>query len=462
MTSPKFFFTGFLLFILNVTWSQEISLETDSLLLLPTDSLHEEFYVVAPAIEYFPADDTPELIQDRLSCINSDIPLSYNRMVQGFIDYFTIRDREYTKAVLRKKDIYFPIFERYLKQYGLPDELKYLSIIESGLSPGAISRARAVGLWQFMSSTGRQYGLQSSWYWDDRMDPEKSTEAACRYLSDLYKIFHDWPLALAAYNAGPGNVLKARRRAGYKNDFWQIFPHLPRETRSYVPQFIAIVYAMKYAEYHNFHEPNPEMVITHDTLMVKSFLNLETFSALTGTCTGDIRQLNPQLRANAIPDNGKQHILRIPAASKAILNNNRVAILDSSARSGRNQFAEIQKKMEEKQYIYYRVRSGNTLGTIAMRNGVKVDDLKNWNGLSGNTIHPGQMLKIFTSARPASTSTSVAKISTTKGSSVYVVQPGDTLWDIAKKYNGISIESIKSKNGLTHNRIKPGQKLIIQ
>jgi membrane-bound lytic murein transglycosylase D len=216
--------------------------------------------------------------------------------------------------------------------------------------------------------------------------------------------------------------------------------------------------------FHNFHVPNPEMVITHDTLMVKSFLNLETFSALTGTCTGDIRQLNPQLRANAIPDNGKQHILRIPAASKAILNNNRVAILDSSARSGRNQFAEIQKKMEEKQYIYYRVRSGNTLGTIAMRNGVKVDDLKNWNGLSGNTIHPGQMLKIFTSARPASTSTStsVAKISTTKGSSVYVVQPGDTLWDIAKKYNGISIESIKSKNGLTHNRIKPGQKLIIQ
>jgi membrane-bound lytic murein transglycosylase D len=462
MTKRKILFHGALLFVLNISWSQELKFETDSLVIMSPDSLQEEFYVVAPAIEYVPADDSPELIQDRLSCIQSTIPLTYDRMVQGFIDYFTIRGREYTKSAIRKKDIYFPIFERYLKEYGLPDELKYLSIIESGLSPEAISRARAVGLWQFMSTTGKQYGLQSSWYWDDRMDPEKSTQAACRYLADLYNIFHDWPMALAAYNAGPGNVLKARRKAGYKNDFWQIYPYLPKETRSYVPQFIAIIYAMKYANYHNFYEPNPEQIISYDTLVVKTFLNLETYSSLTGACIGDLRQLNPQLRTNAIPDNGKEHVLRIPSASKFILNNNRTAILDSAARTGREQFAEIQKKMEEVQYIYYRVRPGNTLGSIALRNGVKVQELKSWNGLSGNMIHPGQMLKIFTSGRSVQVASRPAKIDSGTNSAVYVVQPGDTLWDIAKKFNGISIESIKNKNGLTHNQIKPGQKLIIQ
>ena len=152
--------------------------------------------------EFIPPSETPELVADRLSCIQQKVPLTYNNRIHAFIDYFTIKDREYTRMVMRRRDQYFPLFEKYLEKYNLPEELKYLSIVESGLNPKAVSRARAVGLWQFMSSTGRYFGLHNDWYVDDRMDPEKSTEAACKYLSQLYNMFHDWELVLAAYNSG--------------------------------------------------------------------------------------------------------------------------------------------------------------------------------------------------------------------------------------------------------------------
>ena len=433
----------------------------------PTDSLHREFYTTVPDIEFIPADESPELIADRIDCITSDFPLTYNKSVQAFIDYFTIRDREYTKAMLRKKDLFFPMFEKYLSQYGLPQDLKYLSIIESGLNPSAVSRASAVGLWQFMSSTGKHYGLHNNWYWDDRMDPERSTEAACRYLAELYRIFKDWPLALAAYNSGPGTVLKANRRSGYKNDFWLIYPYLPRETKAYVPQFIAIIYAMKYADHHNLHQPHPEKPIAYDTIQVSSFLNLETFSKLTGTCSEDLRQLNPQLKAKAVPANGKVHHLRIPVKSKEELVRNRAFILDSAGRAGKEEFEQVAKKMEEKQYLYHKVKSGSSLGQIASRYRVKVQDLRAWNNLRGNTIHPGQMLRVYyTSNTPAAAVAASRKATapavTSKQGNVYVVQPGDTLWDIAKKFDGLTIEKIKEANGLKANRIEPGQRLVIR
>ena len=170
------------------------------------------FYQLPTEVEYIPGDDNPAIIEEKLRCIQKTIPLTYNERIHGFINYFTVRDREYTRMVATRENIYFPLFEKYLAKYGLPDELKYLAIIESGLNPKAVSRARAVGLWQFMSATGRHYGLQHDWYIDDRMDPEKSTDAACRYLRDLYGMFKNWELALASYNAGPGNVKKAIRR----------------------------------------------------------------------------------------------------------------------------------------------------------------------------------------------------------------------------------------------------------
>src|SRR5882672_3605628 len=259
----------------------------DSLVL--KDTVKSELVGLPSDLDFIPADETPELIADRLGCLQQTIELSSNSKVHAFIDYFTVRDRDYTKMVLRRKDLYFPLFEKKLKQYNLPDELKYLSIIESALNPRAYSSAHAVGLWQFMSGTSRYLGLHNDWSIDERMDPEKATDAACRYLSQLYSIFGDWHLALAAYNSGPGTVRWAIRRSGYKRSFWEVYNFLPRETRSYVPQFIAIIYAINYSAEHNLYEGTREEILPHDTLVVSKFFHFDTFSKLTGTCAEDLQ-----------------------------------------------------------------------------------------------------------------------------------------------------------------------------
>ena len=285
-------------------------------LLFKEDTADFVYFAIPAELEYVPGDDDPELIRDRLTCIEQTIPLVYNERIHAFINYFTVKDREYTRLMVRRKNLYFPLFEKYLAKYGLPDELKYLSIIESGLNPRAISRARAVGLWQFMSATGRYYGLNNDWYIDDRMDPEKATEAACRYLRDLYRMFNDWELALAAYNTGPGNVKRAIRRSGYQRSFWEIYPNLPRETRSYVPQFVAIIYAMNYLDEHNFLVDGEEMLPTYDTIQVSKFLHFETFATLTGACLEDLQRLNPSIQRNAIPETSKVYTLYVPQEAK--------------------------------------------------------------------------------------------------------------------------------------------------
>lgn len=367
---------------------------------LAIDSLSDPSWFALPMeYEYIPAEETPELVIDRLACLQQTIPLPYNSNIHGFINFFTIRNRDYTRLMLRRKDLYFPLFESKLAKYNLPQELKYLSIIESGLNPRAVSRASAVGLWQFMSYTGRYFDLHNDWYFDDRMDPEKSTEAACRYLSQLYKMFHNWELALAAYNSGPGTVKRAIRRSGYKKTFWEIYNYLPRETRSYVPQFVAIIYAMNYAEEHNMIEPALERVIPHDTLIVRKFLHLDAFAKLTGTCTEELLQLNPSVRHNAIPENGKKFILKLPSGAKAELEKNRTAILDAASKSGRKQFETLAKNEIGDTYgrelVIYSVKYGDALGLIAQRYRVRIDDLRKWNKLKGNMIRTGQRLNIW-------------------------------------------------------------------
>jgi membrane-bound lytic murein transglycosylase D len=442
--------------------------EAEEEIMFKEDTADYVFYAVPAALEYVPGDDDPAVFADRLSCISKNIPLVYNDKVHAFINYFTVKDREYTRLMMRRKNLYFPIFEKYLQKYGLPDELKYLSIIESGLNPRATSRVRAVGLWQFMSATGRYYGLNNDWYVDERMDPEKATDAACRYLKDLHRMFKNWELALAAYNTGPGNVKRAIRRSGYKKSFWEIYPHLPRETRSYVPQFVAIIYTMNHLDEHNFIYEGEEMLVRHDTLNVKKFVHFETLAELTNSCLEDFQKLNPAIQRNAVPETGKTQVIRIPEDAKFNLELNRVAILDSASKVGRKELEALAKQMAGNTYgrdrLVYKVRSGDVLGSIAIRHGVKVNDLMKWNNLRSNVIRSGQRLTIW--VKPSVRSSSVASAKRSEpvnltGSKTYTVQPGDTLWDITKKFDGLTIEKIKTLNNLSGNKIHAGQKLIV-
>lgn len=433
------------------------------------DTADYVFYYLPADLEYIPGDDDPAILEDRLNCLEKTIPLVYNDKIHAFINYFTVKDREYTRMMMRRKNLYFPLFEKYLAKYKLPDELKYLSIIESGLNPRAVSRARAVGLWQFMSATGKYYGLHNNWYIDDRMDPEKATDAACRYLRDLHRMFKDWELALAAYNTGPGNVRRAIRRSGYKKSFWEIYPNLPRETRSYVPQFVAIIYAMSHLDEHNFFDEGEEMLVRSDTLHVKNFVNFETLASLTGSCLEDLQRLNPSIQRNAIPVTDRTYIMRIPVTAKEHLESNRLAILDSASKVGKKELELLAKTMHGTTYgrdrVVYKVRGGDVLGSIAIRHRVRVADIKKWNNLRSDVIRTGQRLNIWAQASTKSTVTASAKISTTvtglQGMKTYTVQPGDTLWDISKKFNGLTIEKIKMLNNLNNSKIQPGQKLII-
>ncbi len=449
--------------------------EAEEEILFKEDTSDYVFFALPRELEYIPGDDDPLIIGDRLSCIEQRIPLVYNDKIHAFINYFTVRDREYTRLMMRRKNLYFPLFEKYLAKYDLPDELKYLAIIESGLNPKAISRARAVGLWQFMSATGRYYGLNNNWYIDERMDPEKATDAACRYLRDLHRMFNDWELALAAYNTGPGNVRKAIRRSGNKKSFWEIYPFLPRETRSYVPQFVAMIYTMNHLEEHNFFDEGEEMLVRSDTLHVRKFVNFETLASLTGTCVEDLQKLNPSVQHNAIPDMEKTWVMRIPVTAKEQLTDNRVAILDSASRTGRKELEVLAKAMQGGTYgrerIVYKVRSGDVLGSIAMRHKVKVSEIKQWNNLRSDVIRSGQRLNIWVKGDPAlavakktsTTAPPVATIATTnvQGQKTYTVQPGDTLWDISRKFDGLTIEKIKSLNKLPDNKIRAGQMLVV-
>lgn len=436
-------------------------------MLYKTDTTDYVYYALPTDLEYIPGDDHPAIIEDRLRCLEKNMPLHYNDKVHAFINYFTIRDREYTKMVMRRKNLYFPLFEKYLAKYNLPDELKYLSIIESGLNPRAVSRARAVGLWQFMSATGKYYGLSNDRYIDERMDPEKSTDAACRYLRDLYGMFKDWELALAAYNTGPGNVRKAIRRSGYRNSFWDIYKYLPRETRAYVPQFVAMIYTMNYLDDHNFIESGEELLVVADTLHVKNHLHFETFASLTGTCLEDLQKLNPSILHAAVPVSGKPFVIKVPATAKERLFADRVAILDSAANAGRKELDVIARAyaaQQEEKRVVYKVRRGDVLGSIAIKHKVSVAQIKKWNNLgSSNMIREGQLLKIYTkgSAPASATVASNTQRQPLNGKQTYTVQPGDTLWTISRKFDGLTIEKIKSLNNLEDNKIQPGQKLVL-
>ena len=428
------------------------------------DSTHQRY-------DYIPDANYAE-IADRMSCLNTEIPLTFNKTVKSFIDFFSIRNRDYTRGVLEKKDYYFSIIEPYLKKYDLPDDLKYLAIVESGLVPRAQSRAGAVGLWQFMPSTGRSYGLSNSWYIDDRMDPNQATDAACRYLKSLYNTFGRWDLAIAAYNCGPGNVRKAIRRSGYKKDFWQIYRYLPRETRSYIPQFIAINYVLNYAEEHNLFPNQKSSLALSDTIIVSQYLHLATFAHFTDIALEELLDLNPSIKRGVIPEGVRSFSLRVPADRKLYINAQRVFLYDTANKVGKEELEYLARRMTESTYgrtkNIYRVRSGDNLGSIARHYAVRVSDIQKWNHLSSTLIRTGQNLAIWTLPSYTKSNQKVyvvanqnQKLSSVITGTTYQVRRGDSLWSISKNSN-VSVATIKKINKLNSNTIYPGQNLIIR
>jgi membrane-bound lytic murein transglycosylase D len=413
--------------------------------------------------------DVPDdLIADRLSCLEKEIKLTYNKKIRGFIDYFTVKNRNYVMVMERRRNVYFPIFEEALKRNNMPDELKYLSIVESGLNPKAYSRAGASGLWQFMPPTGRMYGLHQDQFIDERMDPYQSTEAACKYLRELYNIFHDWEMALASYNCGPGNVRRAIRKSGYKDGFWQIYNYLPAETRGYVPQFVAVVYAMNHLADHNIYTDSLEYPIAFDTIRVNQYVNLDALCSNLTISKDDFQKLNPALKKNIVPDN-LNYAIRIPSDKLEMFTLNRASIMDSCKVKAED--ITIAMKAPDntgstgKNKTIYVVKRGDVLGKIADRNHVSLSNLRKWNNIRGNTIRSGQRLVIYKNGGASSDNTKkLAKVSAAKAKTlphVHYVQPGDTLWTISRKYNGISVEKIKKLNHLKGNEIKPGMKLVL-
>ena len=352
--------------------------------------------------------DYPDSVYiERLSGMNTLINLPFNSVVRNYITTYTQRKRAQVEVMLGLADYYFPLFEEILDLYQLPLELKILPVIESALNPRAVSRVGATGLWQFMYSTGKRYNLQIDSYVDQRRDPLAATHAAARYLRDLYGLYGDWTLVIAAYNCGPGNVNKAIRRAGGKRSYWDIYYYLPRETRGYVPAFIAANYAMRFADQHGIRPRNMEMPKTTDTVVVQGKMHLEQVARVLGLPLQQIRDLNPQYKHDMLTmDSGNP--LRLPAerVGEFIDRQDEIRTFKDSIYLNPKRIQEIAKISGDPFYIpriagkgnvvKYRVRQGDVLGSIASRYHVTVQQLRAWNGISGSKIRIGQTLLIYT------------------------------------------------------------------
>lgn len=345
---------------------------------------------------------TDSVYKARLQALPCVIELPYNERVRAFILRYVKHSPKQVARMMRMSEYYFPIFEEILGKYGLPYELKYLPIIESALNPIARSYVGAAGLWQFMPATGKLFGLEINSLVDERMDPLKSTEAACRFLSSMYSVYHDWNLVIAAYNCGSGNVNKAIRRAGGKRDFWSIYPYLPRETRNYVPIFIAANYAMNYGEAHGICKAPVEKAMLTDTIRTNQRMHLQQVSDKLGIKMDELRRLNPQYSKDILPG-GSNYTLVLPSEKVGMyidlqdtilvykadsLINNRRAEIDLAKVTG------IHGGYRVNGVTYYTIKRGDTLGGIAKKFHCSVKQLKKWNGLKNDNIREGKKLKI--------------------------------------------------------------------
>ena len=335
---------------------------------------------------------------DRLKRIPAIIEMPYNDIVRKFIDMYATRLRQKVAFMLSANNFYMPIFEEALDLYDLPLELKYLPVIESALNPMAVSPQGATGLWQFMLRTGQVYGLKVNSLVDERRDPIKSTRAAARYLKDLYDIYNDWNLVLAAYNCGPGTINKAIRRAGGEKDFWKIYDYLPKETRGYVPAFIAANYIMTYYCEHYISPMEMRMPESTDTIHISRPLNLNQVAEVCKINIDELRALNPEFRKDIVPGNEKPYALRLPTkmVSSFIDAEDSVYAYKADTYLTRRATVEVKsaKGSGSGKAVYHRIRNGETLGGIAARYGVSVKQLRRLNGIKGSNIRAGKSLRI--------------------------------------------------------------------
>jgi len=414
-----------------------------------------------------------DTLKARLAKLNQKTPfnVAYNPSLENVIKSFLTRKRALMRRMLTVSQFYFPLFEQQLDNHDIPLEMKYLSIVESALNPRARSRVGATGLWQFMYATGKMYKLDVNSYVDERSDPIKSTEAACKYLAKLYEIFGDWDLALAAYNSGPGNVNKAIRRSGGYKNYWNIRRNLPRETAGYVPAFLATMYLFEYAEEHGLKGTKVDRpYFETDTIHVKSLITFDQISELVGISIEDLKVLNPSYKLNVIPYvDGKEYSLRLPRRElgKFVANEAQIyAYVEKELASKESPLPQLVKQAEADR-IRYKVRSGDFLGRIAERYGVGVSQIKQWNGLRSNNLRVGQRLTIYprnrgkaiAASQPTASAQSSNGQSIPTGAKVHTVQSGDSLWTISRKYPGISVENLREWNGISGSKLQPGTKL---
>lgn len=420
----------------------------DTLCLIQKDTLEIKSIEVKKHISNH-NDTLTAIYKARLSVLNDKTPmdLNYNDKVDPFIHDYLNKNKALISKMLATKALYFPLFEEHLDKYSLPLELKYLAIVESALNPKAKSGSGATGLWQFMYLTGKEYGLNVTSYIDDRQDPLKSTQAACEYFLKLYELFGDWNLVLAAYNGGPGYLQRKINNTG-SYDFWDLHPYLRKETRNYIPTFIAVNYAMNYANEHNiFADTNRLQVSKTDTITIKKQVSLDVLSELICVDKETINYLNPSYKNQIFPI---KSTLILPTLSVEDFLNNEISNYN---------FIELVEKKEiliDEERIVHVIRSGDYLGKIAKEYNVRVFELKKWNNLRSTLLDIGDELIVYVK-KDQNHIEADSKISKNE----YIIQKGDTLWDIAQKHKGISIWKIKSLNNLENDNLKPGTKLIL-
>jgi membrane-bound lytic murein transglycosylase D len=471
------------------------------------DSLVNSWYVKLAlknipygAIDSVITDCSDSVYKERLSRIPSVIRLPFANIIRNHIRVYTDTKIESTMAILGLMDYYFPMIEDIFDSYGLPAELKYMAIIESALNPNAVSRVGATGMWQFLYSTGKNYGLTINSIVDERRDPVKATHAAARYLRDMYNIYHDWVLVIAAYNCGPGNVDKAIRRSGNHKDYWEIYYRLPRETRGYIPGFIAATYTMTYYKEHNIQPLPINIPLATDTIMVNKDIHLSQISDVLGIPIGELRALNPQYKTGLIPGSSKPQPLTLPVSHvgdfidlsdtirshKSDIYLNKANLTVNPTRS-----SYLPPDVKGKTKLYYTVKDNDNLGFIAEWYRVGLTDLRYWNDIYSNTIRVGQKLAVFvdpskadyfskinsmsftekqaltvnpvTVNQPVAQSLAASAVQTDSEYILYTVQYGDTIWDIVKKFPNVTTSEVLALNNISDpGKIQVGQKLKIR